>query len=132
MVGIAHAKAAEVMEAVRKATGKAKKNMVKVSLKGRTIPHPVQAKYSASKVLLKPASPGTGIIACQQVRAPLEALGLEDVLTKSFGSRNPYNLAMATIKALLKLRTLEQVSSIRDKPIAYFLEKKDEKVKSNP
>ncbi len=123
LVGIGHAKAAEVVQAVKKATEKAKKNMVKILLKGRTIPHEVQAKYGASKVILKPASPGTGIIACQQVRAPLEAVGLQDVLTKSFGSRNPLNLAQATIKALLNLRTLEEIARLRNKPISHIIEK---------
>jgi len=131
MVGLGHAKATEVMPAVKKATERAKKNMVKISLKGRTIPHEVQAKYSASKVILKPASPGTGIIACQQVKAPLEALGLVDCLTKSFGSRNPLSLARATINALLKLRTLEEVARLRNKPISQIIEKKYEAVKDN-
>lgn len=126
MVGIGHAKAAEVVQAVKKATERAKKNMVKISIKGRTISHPVQAKYSASKVILKPASPGTGIIACQQVRAPIEAIGIQDILTKSFGSRNPYNLATATIKALLKLRTVEEIARLRNKPISQIIRKEKE------
>ncbi|MEO0098885.1 MAG: 30S ribosomal protein S5 [candidate division WOR-3 bacterium] len=134
MVGIGHAKAAEVVQAVKKATEKAKKNMVKISIKGRTIPHPVQAKFGASKVILKPASPGTGIIACQQVRAPVEALGIQDILTKSFGSRNPYNLATATIKALMKLKTLEEIARMRNKPIAEIIgkEKDYEETEDNP
>jgi small subunit ribosomal protein S5 len=130
MVGIGHAKAQEVVQAVRKATERAKKNMVKISVKGRTIAFPVQAKFGASKVLLKPASPGTGIIACQQVRAPIEAIGIQDILTKSFGSRNPYNLAIATIKALQKLRTLEEIARMRNKPIPQIIGK-DEETKDN-
>lgn len=130
MVGVGHEKAVEVAQAVRKAIERAKKEMVKISIKERTIPHEVSGEYAASKVLLKPASPGTGIIACRQVRAVLDALELKDVLTKSFGSRNPINLARATIKALQQLRTLEEIAKTRNKPISYFLEKKDEKDKS--
>ncbi|MEO0087237.1 MAG: 30S ribosomal protein S5 [candidate division WOR-3 bacterium] len=130
MVGVGHGKAVEVAQAVRKAIERAKKEMVKISIKERTIPHEVTGKYCSSKILLKPASPGTGIIACQQVRAVLEALGLKDVLTKSFGSRNPLNLARATIKALKQLRTLEEIARARNKPISYFVEKKHEEDKS--
>lgn len=133
MVGIGHAKAAEVVQAVKKATERAKKNMVKISVKGRTISHPVRAKYGAAQVILKPASPGTGIIACQQVRAPIEAIGIQDILTKSFGSRNPYNLATATIKALMKLRTVEEIARLRNKPISQIIqrEKEYEETESN-
>ncbi len=130
-VGVAHAKAQEVMVAVRKATEKAKKRMVKVSIGKRTLPHWTEAKFGASKILLKPASPGTGLIACAPVRAVLEAAGVKDALTKSLGSNNPYNLAMATIKALQELRTLEEVARLRNKPISYFVERKEEKEKEN-
>ncbi len=127
IVGIAHAKASEVIPAVNKAREKAKKNIVKV-VAGRTIPHEVSAKFSATRVLLKPASPGTGIIACASVRSVLECAGYRDVLTKSFGSRNPYNLAVATIKALSQLRSIDQVAKDRGKPISYFIEKKKEDI----
>ena len=124
-VGVAHAKGAEVAVAVRKATEKAKKKMVKVSVGRRTLPHWTEAKFGATKVILKPASPGTGLIACAPVRAVLEAAGVKDALTKSLRSHNPYNLAVATIKALSELRTIEEEARLRNKPISYFIEKKE-------
>lgn len=122
-VGLGHGKASEVISAVRKATARAKKDMVRVSVKGRTIPHETVGKYVASRVMVKPASEGTGLIACPQVRAVLEAAGLTDALTKSLGSRNPYNTARATIEALLKLRTIDQVAAARNKPIGHLVER---------
>lgn len=123
-VGLAHAKAAEVLAGVRKATSRARKDMVRVALKGRTVPHPTEAKYVASRVMVKPASEGTGLIACPQVRAVLEAAGLRDALTKTLGSRNPYNAARATIMALRKLRAIDQVAAARNKPVRHFVERK--------
>jgi small subunit ribosomal protein S5 len=123
-IGIGHAKSQEVAQAVRKATTQAVKNMVGVSVSGRTIPHEAFGKFSSSKVMLRPAASGTGLIACSQVRATLEAVGLKDVLTKTFGSRNPYNLAMATVRAMQSLRTLREVAQSRNKAISHFVERK--------
>ncbi len=122
-VGLGHGKAQEVVAAVRKATGRAKKDMVRIATKGRTIPHATTGKYVASKVLVRPASEGTGLIACPQVRAVLEAAGLRDALSKSLGSRNPYNTAMATIKALQRLRTIDMVAAVRNKPVGHYVER---------
>ncbi len=128
-VGVGHGKAVEVAVAVRKAAARAHKEMVKISFRGHTIPHETTGKFGATKVLIKPAAPGTGLIACPQVRAVLEAVGLRDALSKAYGSRNHYNTAKATIIALSRLRTLDQVAAARNKPIGYFVERKgDEKV----
>jgi len=112
-VGIGHGKAKEVPLAVEKGSKEARKNMQKVPIVGNTIPHEVTAKFGASKVFLKPASPGTGIIAGASVRAVVEAAGIRDILTKSFGSTNPVNLVRATMKGLLSLRTPEQIGQLR-------------------
>ena len=131
-VGIGHGKAVEVAQAVRKATTRAQKNMTTVSLRTGTIPHVANGKFSSSKVLLRPAGAGTGLIACAQVRAVLEAAGLKDVLTKSFGSRNPHNLAIATLRALQTLRTLGQVAQGRNKSIGHFITRQHEAVTDIP
>lgn len=131
-VGVGHGKAVEVAAAVRKAAVQAQKQMVKIAFRGHTIPHETWGKFGASKVLVKPAAPGTGLIACPQVRAVLEAAGLSDALSKAFGSRNHYNTAKATILALQKLRTIDLTASARNKPISHFVEKKkNEKVESS-
>ena len=119
-VGIGHGRAVEVAQAVRKATTRAQKNMVAVSVRGSTIPHHAIGKYSSSEVLIRPAGAGTGLIACAQVRAVLEAAGLNDGLSKSLGSRNAYNTARATIVALRQLRTIEQVAAARNKPVSHL------------
>lgn len=103
-VGIGIGKADEVPEAIRKAGYYARKNIIKVPLSGTTIPHEITAKFGAAKVLLKPAGPGTGIIAAGVVRAILELAGIKDILTKSLKANNPINLAQATISALSQLK----------------------------
>ncbi len=112
-VGYGLGKAREVVDAIAKATDNAKKNIVKVQLRGNTIPHEVVAKYGAAKVLLRPAAPGTGIIAAGGVRAVLEMVGVQDVLTKNLGSTNPHNVVKATIKALLQLEDVYSVAARR-------------------
>lgn len=106
-VGIGIGKANEVPEAISKAGAVARKNLVEVVLKGSTIPHEIQVKYGAAKILLKPASPGTGVIAGGSIRAVLESAGVKDVLTKSLGSSNRINVARATILALKSLKSPE-------------------------
>lgn len=112
-VGYGLGKAKEVADAIAKATANAKRNIVKVQLHGTTIPHDVVAKYGAAKVLLRPAAPGTGIIAAGGVRAVLEMVGVQDVLTKNLGSTNPHNVVKATMKALLSLEDVHTVARRR-------------------
>ena len=114
-VGIGIGKARGVPDSIRKGADRARRNMNGVSLSGTTIPHPVVAEYGGAKVLLRPAAPGTGVIAGGGVRAVLEAAGVHDVLSKSQGSPNLLNVAMATLNALGQLRTPQEVASIRGK-----------------
>lgn len=130
-VGIGHAKAAEVAPAIKKATEIAKKNMVKLVVQEGTILHPVLGKFSASKVILKPALPGTGIIASNAVRAVCQAAGIKNILSKALGSRNPTNLALATINGLKSIRAVNIVAEMRNKPMDYFVKKRYEENKSN-
>ncbi len=112
-VGYGLGKAAEVPEAIRKGIEDAKKNMIEVSLKDTTIPHEVLGEYGAGKVLLKPAAPGTGVIAGKTVRAVVELAGIKNIRAKSLRSNNPTNVIKATFEGLKSLRTVEQVAKIR-------------------
>ena len=113
-VGVGLGKAAEVPEAIRKGIEDAKKNMITVSLKGSTIPHEVIGVYGAGKVFLKPAAPGTGIIAGGKVRMVLEAVGISNIRAKCLRSNNPTNVVTATIAGLEALRSAEEVAKTRD------------------
>jgi small subunit ribosomal protein S5 len=112
-VGVGMGKAGEVADAIRKGGESARGNMVGVSLKGPTIPHEVYYHYGGAKVLLRPASPGTGVIAGKTVRAVLESAGIKDILTKSMGSKNAANVVKATLHALLSLRLREDIYKAR-------------------
>ncbi|MDB6017786.1 MAG: rpse bact: ribosomal protein us5 [Pedosphaera sp.] len=108
-VGIGLGKAGEVADAIRKGGELSRANMVGVALKESTIPHEVYSHYGGAKVLLRPASPGTGVIAGKTVRAVLEAAGVKDILSKSLGAKNPANVVKATLNALLQLRLREDI-----------------------
>jgi small subunit ribosomal protein S5 len=116
-VGVGLGKAGEVPEAIRKGVEDAKKRLIKVPLLGTTIPHQVIQDYGASRVLLKPASQGTGVIAGGSVRAVVEAAGIRDLLSKSLGSTNPVNVVRATLEGLRSLRSADEVSEWRGRPV---------------
>jgi small subunit ribosomal protein S5 len=120
-VGIGLGKAGEVPEAIKKAGKQAKKNLMTVPLEGSTIPHEVTGYFGASKVLMKPAPEGTGIIASSAVRAILEVAGIQNILTKSIRRDNPHNVVRATLEALRSLRTFQTIAEGRGKTVAEIL-----------
>lgn len=117
-VGIGHGKAGEVTDSIRKGVDQAKKSMINVPLDGHTIPHEVEETFGAARVILRPASPGTGVIAGGGVRAVVELAGIRDVLTKSVGNNNPVNVVKATMKALESLQSEQDVLRRRRKAVA--------------
>lgn len=127
-VGISLGKSKDVSLAVAKGTTGARKNLISVPLRGVTLPHDVEGKHGASRVIIRPASKGTGVIAGGAVRAIMEALGVKDVLAKSFGE-NPQNVAKAALNALAKLRTIQQVCKLRGKDIQQLIGEKNVAVK---
>ncbi len=122
IVGFGIGKSGEVPDAIRKAIQDAKKNLVRISLKGTTIPHEVVGKFGAGEVLLKPAAPGTGIIAGGTVRAVVEAAGIRDIRAKSLRSNNPYNAVRATINGLTSVRSADTIAELRGKTVKEIFE----------
>jgi small subunit ribosomal protein S5 len=120
-VGAGLGKAGEVPEAIRKGVEDAKKHVIRIPMVGTTIPHEVHTQYAAARVMLKPASQGTGVIAGGSVRAVVEAAGIRDVLTKVQGSTNPVNVVRATLDALRSLHSAEEISARRGVPVRIFV-----------
>ena len=120
-VGVGLGKAGEVPESIRKGVEDAKKNIIRVPMVGTTIPHEVRMDFGASRIMLKPASQGTGVIAGGAVRAVVEAAGIRDILAKVFGSSNPVNVTRATLEALKSLRSAEDISAMRGVKVRSFV-----------
>ncbi|UCF88514.1 MAG: 30S ribosomal protein S5 [bacterium] len=121
LVGVGYGKANEVPEAIRKGIENAKKSLYRIPLKGATLHHQVIGRWGAAKVLLKPASPGTGVIAGGPVRAMMEALGVKDILTKCLGTNNPNNVLKAALQGLLAIRSPEDIANVRGKKVSEIL-----------
>lgn len=130
-VGVGFGKANEVSEAIRKATEAANKAMVHVSINENTIPHEVIGEHGGGRVLLRPASPGTGVIAGGGVRAIIEAVGIRDILAKSLGSNNHANVVKATLDALMNLRSREEIATLRGKEANSFTQRKKVTTQTN-
>lgn len=120
-IGFGMGKSGEVPDAIRKGIEDAKKNLFKVSLKGTTIPHEIIGKFGAGVVLLKPAAPGTGVIAGGPVRAVVETVGIKDIRSKALRSNNPCNVVRATLDGLSKLRCVDEVAAVRNKTASEIL-----------
>lgn len=124
-IGVGHGKAREVPVAIQKAMESARRNLIRVELNGNTLFHPIESRHGASKVIMLPASEGTGIIAGTSMRAVFEVLGVTNVLAKCIGSTNPINVVRATLKGLTEMCSPEQIAQKRGKNVSEILEKKE-------